>query len=53
MTEALSGQDPKAAVSAQFANLPDTAEICGCNGVCKGAIVAGTHMSKFSIVTVP
>jgi nitrite reductase (NADH) large subunit len=27
--------DPKAAVAA----LPDDAEICGCNGVCKGAIV--------------
>jgi len=28
------GTDPKAAVAA----LPDSAEICGCNGVCKGAI---------------
>ena len=28
--------DPTAAVAA----LPDDAEICGCNGVCKGAIVA-------------
>ncbi|MDP1627581.1 nitrite reductase large subunit NirB [Parvibaculum sp.] len=28
-------QDPNAAVAA----LPDTSEICGCNGVCKGAIV--------------
>ena len=27
--------DPTAAVAA----LPDDAEICGCNGVCKGAIV--------------
>jgi nitrite reductase (NADH) large subunit len=27
-------RDPKAAVAA----LPDTAEICGCNGVCKGTI---------------
>ncbi|MET0545574.1 MAG: nitrite reductase large subunit NirB [Caulobacterales bacterium] len=40
MTEALSGQDPKAAVSAQMAAMPDTAEICGCNGVCKGTIVS-------------
>ena len=33
--------DPTAAVAA----LPDEAEICGCNGVCKGAIVAaiGEH----------
>ena len=23
----------------QAANMPDTAEVCGCNGVCKGAIV--------------
>ena len=29
------GADPLAAVAA----LPDTAEICGCNGVCKGAIM--------------
>ncbi len=28
-------QDPNAAVAA----LPDTSEICGCNGVCKGTIV--------------
>jgi len=35
VTEALSGQDPKSAVAA----MADTAEICGCNGVCKGAIV--------------
>src|SRR5690606_20793118 len=30
------GADPLAAVAA----LPSEAEICGCNGVCKGAIVA-------------
>jgi nitrite reductase (NADH) large subunit len=35
ITEGLSGQDPRSAVAA----LADTAEICGCNGVCKGAIV--------------
>lgn len=34
ITESLRGVDPKAAVAA----MPDTAEICGCNGVCKGAI---------------
>jgi nitrite reductase (NADH) large subunit len=34
-TEALRGQDPRSAVAA----MADTAEICGCNGVCKGAIV--------------
>jgi nitrite reductase (NADH) large subunit len=31
--------DPTAAVAA----LPDDAEICGCNGVCKGAIVSAIH----------
>jgi len=36
ITEGLSGLDPNAAVAA----MPDTQEICGCNGVCKGAIVA-------------
>ena len=35
VTEGLAGQDPRSAVAA----LADTAEICGCNGVCKGAIV--------------
>jgi nitrite reductase (NADH) large subunit len=34
ITESLRGVDPKAAVAA----MADTAEICGCNGVCKGAI---------------
>ncbi len=34
VTEGLAGQDPRSAVAA----LADTAEICGCNGVCKGAI---------------
>jgi nitrite reductase (NADH) large subunit len=36
ITEALSGVDPKAAVAA----MADTQEVCGCNGVCKGAIVS-------------
>jgi len=36
ITEGLSGLDPNAAVAA----MPDTQEICGCNGVCKGAIVS-------------
>ncbi|MFC3078490.1 nitrite reductase large subunit NirB [Phenylobacterium terrae] len=35
ITEALRGVDPKAAVAA----MPDSQEVCGCNGVCKGAIV--------------
>ncbi|MET0294898.1 MAG: nitrite reductase large subunit NirB, partial [Phenylobacterium sp.] len=35
VTEALRGVDPKAAVAA----MPDQQEVCGCNGVCKGAIV--------------
>lgn len=34
-TEGLRGQDPSAAVAA----MADTAEVCGCNGVCKGEIV--------------
>ena len=34
ITEGLSGQDPKSAVAA----MADAAEICGCNGVCKGDI---------------
>ncbi|MCA0357464.1 MAG: nitrite reductase large subunit NirB [Proteobacteria bacterium] len=36
ITEGLSGLDPSAAVAA----MPDTQEICGCNGVCKGAITS-------------
>jgi nitrite reductase (NADH) large subunit len=36
MTEALGGQGPKSAV----AGWPDEAEVCGCNGVSKGAILA-------------
>jgi nitrite reductase (NADH) large subunit len=35
LTEALAGANPKDAV----AGWPATAEICGCNGVCKGAIL--------------
>lgn len=34
-TEGLRGEDPSAAVAA----MADTAEVCGCNGVCKGEIV--------------
>jgi nitrite reductase (NADH) large subunit len=34
ITEGLRGLDPSAAVAA----MPDEAEVCGCNGVCKGAI---------------
>ncbi|HEX2561633.1 nitrite reductase large subunit NirB [Phenylobacterium sp.] len=36
ITEALRGVDPKQAVAA----MPDSQEVCGCNGVCKGAIVS-------------
>ena len=43
MTEAMSGQDPKTAALAQIAAMPDAAEICGCNGVCKGAIVSAIN----------
>jgi len=35
VTESLAGRDPNSAVAA----MPDTQEICGCNGVSKGAIV--------------
>jgi nitrite reductase (NADH) large subunit len=34
ITEGLSGLDPSSAVAA----MADAAEVCGCNGVCKGAI---------------
>ncbi len=34
VTEGLRGLDPSAAVAA----MPDEAEVCGCNGVCKGEI---------------
>ena len=36
ITEGLRGQGPSSAVAA----MADTAEICGCNGVCKGAITS-------------
>ncbi|MFN3523763.1 MAG: nitrite reductase large subunit NirB [Phenylobacterium sp.] len=35
-TEGLRGLDPSAAVAA----MADTAEVCGCNGVCKGQVTA-------------
>ena len=35
ITEGVRGLDPSAAVAA----MADTAEVCGCNGVCKGTIV--------------
>ncbi len=40
-----SDADPKAAVAA----LPDTAEICGCNGVCKGTIVAAISVGAATL----
>ena len=36
ITEGLSGLDPSSAVAA----MADTAEVCGCNGICKGQITA-------------
>ena len=36
---AAAGADPNAALAA----MADTHEVCGCNGVCKGAIVARDH----------
>ena len=44
VTEGLAGQDPRSAVAA----LVDTAEICGCNGVCKGAITAAIGRLKLT-----
>ena len=45
VTEGLAGQDPRSAVAA----LADTAEICGCNGVCKGAIIGA--IGKLNLTT--
>lgn len=39
ITEGLRGLDPSSAVAA----MADTAEICGCNGVCKGQIVTAIN----------
>ncbi len=49
ITEGLRGLDPNAAVAA----MADSAEICGCNGVCKGAItgaIAGQGLSTLDEV---
>jgi nitrite reductase (NADH) large subunit len=48
ITEGLRGIDPSAAVAA----MADTAEICGCNGICKGTIVQaiGTGLSTLDDV---
>jgi nitrite reductase (NADH) large subunit len=43
---AANGNDPLAAVAA----LPDDAEICGCNGVCKGAIVNAIREKGLSTI---
>jgi nitrite reductase (NADH) large subunit len=43
-TEGLRGLDPSAAVAA----LADTAEVCGCNGVCKGTIVSEITSKKLT-----
>jgi len=43
-TEGLRGLDPSAAVAA----MADAAEICGCNGVCKGTITGAIIAQKLS-----
>jgi nitrite reductase (NADH) large subunit len=43
-TEGLRGLDPSAAVAA----MADTAEVCGCNGVCKGTIVSEITSKKLT-----
>jgi nitrite reductase (NADH) large subunit len=44
ITEGLRGLDPSSAVAA----MADTAEICGCNGVCKGEIVKAITAHKLT-----
>ncbi len=44
ITEGLSGLDPSAAVAAMAADQ----EVCGCNGVCKGAITTAIAMNGLS-----
>jgi nitrite reductase (NADH) large subunit len=46
VTEGLRGLDPSAAVAA----MADTAEVCGCNGVCKGVIT--TAIAEQGLATV-
>ncbi|MDP3737421.1 MAG: nitrite reductase large subunit NirB, partial [Hyphomonadaceae bacterium] len=43
-TEGLRGLDPSAAVAA----MADTAEVCGCNGVCKGTITTAIVAKKLT-----
>ncbi|HEX5006184.1 MAG TPA: nitrite reductase large subunit NirB [Hyphomonadaceae bacterium] len=43
-TEGLRGLDPSAAVAA----MADEAEVCGCNGVCKGTIVSEISSKKLT-----
>ena len=43
-TEGLRGLDPSAAVAA----MADTAEVCGCNGVCKGQITSAIADQKLT-----
>ncbi|MES2895628.1 MAG: nitrite reductase large subunit NirB [Pseudomonadota bacterium] len=45
ITEALRGVDPRSAVAA----MPDSQEVCGCNGVCKGAITGA--IAELSLTT--
>jgi nitrite reductase (NADH) large subunit len=44
ITEGLRGADPSSAVAA----MADSAEICGCNGVCKGEITAAIASHKLT-----
>ena len=43
-TEGLRGMDPSAAVAA----MADDAEVCGCNGICKGAITSAIVANKLT-----
>jgi nitrite reductase (NADH) large subunit len=45
-TEGLRGLDPSAAVAA----MADEAEVCGCNGVCKGTIVSEITSKKLTSI---
>jgi len=40
------GDSGRGGVSSRVAEMPDTAEICGCNGVCKGTIVNAIIQKK-------
>jgi len=46
VTEALAGQDPSSAV----AGWPDEAEVCGCNGITKGTILAAISDNRLTTI---